>query len=134
MLAELRDSIVTDLTAAGIKSVDYTSDALLPPIAAVVPGQPYLTPNGSETTFAEPYTANFDVLLLVAELGSSKKEADLIDEQIEKAVVAIRTDRNRRITRITRPGVLHIERAGDFTGVVIQLEQNTTEPKPTEET
>lgn len=130
MLTELRTAVAGDLEAAGFKAVEYTSEALTPPVAAVVPSEPYLQWGVSEVTFATPVTVRLDVLLLIAELGSGKQEAALIDRQVEKAVQAIRGNRERRITRITQPGVLHIEKAGDFTGVVIQLEQDTTEPKP----
>lgn len=132
MLTELRTAITDDLAAEGIKAVEYTSEALTPPVAAVVPSEPYLQWGLSEVPFATPVTVRLDVLLLIAELGSGKQEAALIDEQVEKAVQAIRRTRGRRITRVTQPGVLRIEKAGDFTGVVIQLEQDTTEPKPEE--
>ena len=128
MLSEIRTQIAADLKAVGIESVEYTSEALRPPVAAVVPSQPYLEWGVSQVTFAAPVTVRLDVLLLIAELGSGKQEAAVIDQRIETAVAALRA-KGRRIRRVTQPGVLHIEKAGDFTGAVIQIEQDTTEPE-----
>lgn len=129
MLTELRQGVATSLEAAGVKSVEYTTETLRPPVAAVVPGEPYLSWGTSDTPFATPMTIHLDVLLLIAQVGSGKKEAARIDQMVEKAVAALS---GHRISRVTQPGVLRLDQRGqkvEFVGAVIQIQQDTPEPE-----
>lgn len=135
MLAELRDELVAVLDGAGIKAVEYTSGALRPPVAAVVPGQPYLS-WGEQTTdasaFLTPVRVRHDVLVLIAPAGGGKQDADAIDNQLDATVAAIRAS-GIRITRVTQPGVLSLKQRdgsrAEYLGAVIQTQQDTKEPE-----
>lgn len=126
-LGDLRDGIVAALTAADIAAVDYTSNMLSPPIAAVVPAQPYLTWGQSEppAAFAFPTRVSHDVLLLSHVTGSREQEADLVDALICKAVAALS---EHGIKRVSRPGNLTLD-GTKFMGAVLSLEQDVPEPK-----
>lgn len=136
MLAELRLDLVTALEGAGIASVEYTSAALRPPVAAVVPGQPYMS-WGEQTNealvFLEPVRVRHDVLVLIAPAGSGAQDAESIDTQLDKAVAALNGADGIRITRVTQPGVLSLkQRDGsrtEYLGAVIQTQQDTKNPE-----
>lgn len=127
-LSTLRDEIVAALTDAGVKAVDYTSNLLSPPIAAVVPAPNYLSWGEAEVTFATPLRVRHDVLLLSHVTGSKEQEADLIDGLICKAVAALK---GHGVKRVTRPGSLTID-GTKYLGAVLSLEQDTPNPTTTE--
>lgn len=127
-LSTLRDAIVAALVAGDVKAVDYTSNLLNPPVAAVVPSPNYLTWGESEVAFAYPVRVRHDVLLLSNITGSREQEADLIDGLICKAVAALR---EHGVKRVSRPGTLTID-GTKYLGAVLSLEQDTPNPTTTE--
>lgn len=124
MLTELREGIAADLVAAGVRAVEYTSSALTPPVAAVVPAQPYLSWGDEGLTFGRDVRVRVDVLLISHETGSGKTDASLVDRLIESAVSALS---ERGPVRVSRPGIFTYN-GTRYMGAVLSLEHDTAEP------
>lgn len=126
-LGDLRDSIVQALTDAGIKAVDYQSNLLAPPVAAVIPAPLYVAyGEGGDAAFAYPTRVRHDVLLLSHVTGSREQEADLVDGLICKAVAALS---GHGITRVSRPGELKVD-GTKYLGAVLSLAQDVPKLNP----
>lgn len=123
-LSTLRDDLVAALTAAGVKSADYASNLLSPPVAVVVPSPQYLSWGESDVPFATPVTVRHDVLLLSNVTGSKEQEADLVDGLICQAVSALK---GHGIKRVSRPGSLTID-GTKYLGAVLSLEHDMPNP------
>lgn len=124
-LGTLRDEVVAALVAGGVTAVDYTSNLLTPPVAAVVPAQPYVAwGEGGAAPFAKPARVRHDVLLLSHVTGSREQEADLMDRLICQAVAALS---DHGVKRVSRPGNLTVD-GTKYMGAVLSLEQDVPDP------
>lgn len=123
-LEAVREAVAGVLNAVEIKAVDYTSEVITPPGAAVVPGQPYLTWGDDRVAFAAPVTLHLDVLLIVAR-DVGKRQATQADQLIGKAVQAL-LDAEYDVTAVSQPDVVTLSGA-KFMGSVITVEQPLAE-------
>lgn len=124
---QVRPSIEAALKAADpdLRTFDYIAEGLVPPCACVIPGQPYLEwrrPN-DEIPFGH-FVARIDVLL-VSHRETAKRASALIEEQIYKAVKALKDDYD--IRRVTQPGVIKLNGA-KFIGAALTIEETVKEP------
>jgi hypothetical protein len=73
-----------DLTAGGIKVLDYIPERITPPIVIINNGSPYLQPSsiGSE------YTLNLE-LVCVAATATNKMASEKLDELLESVINAL---------------------------------------------
>jgi len=105
---EVRDLIV----AAGIKSQEYTAEALVPPVAVVVPGEPYLSPS---STFGA-HDVNLQVLLIGGK-GTNKTVTAQLDAMTETVIEALR---EWDLANVAQPGLLTVNGAR-YLGTVLYL-------------
>ena len=133
-LTDYRNQVRDVLTAAGIKALEYTSSAMTPPLAAVVPSQPYLTwgDGDNQAAFAYPMRVRLDVLLIGHQQGDAKADAAGLDLLIVQAVAAL-SAAGIEPRRVTRPGELTVGGV-KYLGAVVSVQQDTAEPTapPTE--
>lgn len=126
MLAARRAAVTADLTAAGIKALDYIGEVITPPCALVVPSEPYVQAPGEGRPI--PFRrvgVGLDVLLLVPREGGAKAAADLIDDLIEDAFRALKT--KHTLGSVSRPGVVTIS-GSKYVGSVLSIEALAEEP------
>lgn len=127
MFAELRESVSEDLQAEQLRTATYVGEALEPPVAVVVPAQPYIVYPG-QTQRDVPFghvLIRLDVLL-VAGQESAKGVADRIDQMTE---AALRGLRDRDVVRVTRPGLTKLRRNGpELVAAAVTIEEVTEEP------
>lgn len=126
-LGAIRTDVADRLIAVGIKAIDYTSEVITPPSAAVVPGQPYLTWGDDGSTFSEPVLVHIDVLLIVSR-EVNKKAAKDVDELVTKALGALLAEPSYDVTEVSQPGVVNLS-GSKFMGSVITIQQSTEEPE-----
>lgn len=113
MLSDIRQEIVAELEAVGLHAIDYNENKFVPPIAVVIPADPYLT--RVDDTFGS-MTANFAVLLIGTK-GTAKVQAEYIDTMILKAVNAL----GDSLIEVGQPGVVTVNGA-DYFGTELTLE------------
>lgn len=132
-LTAIREEVAERLTAAGIKARVYIGEAITPPCAVVVPGQPYVDarPNRGDQTFGGMVLVNVDVLILGG-VESAKHVAATVDDLTEKAWAALAPHFD--IRHVTRPGTLPPIKGTKYVGAALRLEQFTQEPTAPEET
>lgn len=125
MLTEKRAAVKEDLVAGDVKALDYLGEAITPPCAVVVPGEPYMRAPGEGRPI--PFgrvQVGIDVLLLVPR-GEKKTEAKAIDDLIEASYRALNT--NHTIRTVSRPGVVTVS-GSKFVGSVLSIEALAEEP------
>lgn len=83
-LTALRIEVRDLLAAAGIKATEFLPEVLQPPVAVVIPGEPYVAPG---KTFGSHDVAV--AIYLVGAKGTNKVAAAAMDDLIEKAVEAL---------------------------------------------
>lgn len=119
VIGDLRAGAKDVLVAADVKAVDYLAETLNPPVAAVVPGDPYLDREGEDIPFGH-MRVRINVLLIGAK-ATNKSAASQIDELIEKSIDALE-DADWNVEEVGAPqqmllnGVKHI-------GTYLALEQ-----------
>lgn len=126
---EVRTRARDALKAAGIASFEYVGEALTPPCAVVVPGEPYFTRRSVDASIPfRKVRVGADVLLLVPR-GEAKAEADAMDDLIQRAYAALNPLDDLAIGTVSRPGVITIRTSGSkFVGSVISIEALAEEP------
>lgn len=116
-LEAIRADVVALLTAADIKAVDYIGETMTPPVAAVIPGDPYLDTEGA--VFGH---ANVNLLvLLIGGKGTNKAAASQIDSLIAKAIDALD---DWDITEVAQPGQVNLN-GSNYLGSVITISTET---------
>lgn len=120
-LTDMRTEISNVLKAAGIKSVDYVSEQIIPPVAIVVPADPYISTPVGVNPFNAPYAVNLQILLLGPK-ATSKGAATQMDELIVSCLDALD---DYDITEVTAPGEVTIKGGSVYSGAVLTLNQNT---------
>lgn len=73
-----------DLTAAGIKVMDYVPERIVPPIVIINSGVPYLRPS----SLSREYTLNLE-LVCVAAQATNKQATEKLDELLENVINAL---------------------------------------------
>ena len=123
-LTSLRTDVAADLTAAGVRSVEYVGETITPPCAVVVPGQPYIVqPSRSNGIPFGHVLVRVDVLLLVGN-EAARSAAERIDQLVETAYAALE---DRDVTQVSRPGIVPLNGA-KFVGSTITIEDVTEAP------
>lgn len=116
-LEGIRAEVVAALSAADIKAVDYIGETMTPPVAAVVPGDPYLDSEGA--TFGH---TNVNLLiLLIGGKGTNKAAASQIDSLIATALDALD---DWDITEVAQPGLVNLN-GSNYLGSVITISSET---------
>lgn len=121
-IATLRKEVEDALTAAGIKTVDYTTAVVTPPVCFVLPADPYVSTPVGDNPFREPYSVNLQVLI-VGPKGSDKAAAERIDQTIEGVVIALEEDWD--ITEVSAPSEVTIKQQ-KYMGALVSLSANTS--------
>lgn len=119
-LGALRTAMVDALTEAGIKAYEYVPDNVNPPVALVVPADPYVTAGDEATAFAYPYRVNVTVVLLASK-GTNKAAQNKIDSMVESALEALE---DWDINEVSAPLEMNVKGV-QFAGIAISLFQNT---------
>lgn len=99
-LEQLRTDLTAALTGAGVTVVDHLPERLVPPLAIVAAGSPYLE-NGQ--TFGS-YTARFTVILVCAQ-GTNATVTKALDADVTRCVVAL-DDSDFGLERVDQPTML----------------------------
>jgi len=73
-----------DLTAAGLKVLDYVPERIVPPIVIINNGTPYLQPS----SLSREYTLNLE-LVCVAAQATNKQATEKVDELLEAVINAL---------------------------------------------
>lgn len=121
-ITELRKSVEDALTAAGIKAADYTVSNITPPVAFVIPAQPYLSTPTDSNPFGEPYSVNLQILI-VGSKGNDKSAAERIDQTIEGVISAL--DEDWDITEVGAPTEVTLKQ-NTYMGALVTLSINTS--------
>lgn len=115
MLTEMRTQVVTDLETAGINAIEYVKETILPPVAVVVPADPYIEPGdvfGMHVVFLH--------VLLIGGKGTSNTAAKNIDSMIEDVISALD---DWDLTEVTQPGEVTLK-GNQYLGAVINIQQD----------
>lgn len=84
---DARDELFTALGGAGLVAIGWERKNFVPPVAIVVPAEPFIDTDG-ETTFTEPFAVHY-VVQLVAGRGTGDTVQDKLAEMIEAATLAL---------------------------------------------
>ena len=115
-LTELRADIANVLDEAGIRSVDFNSTKIVPPLAVVIPDDEYVTVQ--DGGIFGHYNVAIQVLLLGPK-ATEKVAAAVMDEMIMKAVTAL--DEEFDVINVSAPGEARLNDAVYF-GSIINIE------------
>lgn len=118
-LTGLREEIVDAINAAGIKAIHYVGENIVPPVAIVVPNEPYVSAPVGENTFRKPFSVSLQVLL-IGPKATNKGIAERMDQMIETVLDALE---DWDITEVTAPGETSIKGVV-YGGAVVTLVQN----------
>lgn len=119
-VGDFRENVRAALQAGGLKAVDYLAETLVPPVAAVVPGDPYLTTEGEDIPFGH-MMVRVSVLLVGAK-ATNKSAATQMDEMIETAVDAVE-DADFDVMEVGAPQQMLLNGV-KYVGTYLSLEQN----------
>jgi hypothetical protein len=113
-LTDLRAEVKDALSEAGINAVEYVKENLVPPVAVVVPADPYVRfETGSR--FGQ-YTVSIQVLLIAGK-GTNSAVAEKIDSTIVDVLDALQ---DWDISEVTPPMQLNLKGIA-YTGAVVTL-------------
>src|SRR5574338_1031523 len=84
-LSQLRNDIANSLQAAGLRTTDYIGK-LVPPVAAIIPADPYFYP-AENGTFGE--IAVGMQIVLIGPKTTVERATELFDDMILRAVIAL---------------------------------------------
>lgn len=118
-LTDLRTEITDALTEAGIKAAEYVQESIVPPVAVVIPADPYITLPGGKHPFGE-YNVSINVLIIGGK-GTNRTSARKIDSMIISVLDALD---DWDITEVTAPQEMNLKGIV-FMGAVVTLETNT---------
>lgn len=116
-LAQLRADVATALTTAGLTAIDYVAETIVPPVAVVVPSDPYVT--DEDVPFGH-VNVNLSILVIGGK-GTNKAAASQIDSLIAQAFVALLTA-GYDVTEVSPPGQVNLN-GQSFLGAVIDLSE-----------
>lgn len=117
-LNSLRAEVKQVLEGAGIRAIEYAENKVVPPIAVVVPDEPYIVrPEASRANTFGEFNVGIRVLLIAGK-GTSKVQANELDSMIEKAVVALE---DFDVVEVTAPGETVLNGVSHF-GSIISIE------------
>ena len=119
-LTEIRTEIAELLTEAGIKAREYVPDNANPPLALVVPADPWITTSEANTRLQFPFKVT-TLVVLIGGKASNKAAQTNIDSMVQTALVALD---DWEVTQVTAPMELSIKGI-QFSGVVMTLETDT---------
>lgn len=117
-LTELRTQVKDVLTTAGLKASDYVPETISPPIALVIPAEPYVTLGEGRNPFGH-YSVGIHVLL-IGPKGTNKTAAEKVDSMILDTMSALE---DWEITEVTQPGEVVLKGIA-YMGSVVTLTQN----------
>lgn len=118
-LNSLREDVKAALGEAGIRAIEYAESKVVPPIAVVVPDDPYVIAS-TGNTFGQ-YSVGIRVLLIGGK-GTNKVAANELDGMIEKAVLALE---DFDVTEVSAPGETILNGTSHF-GSIISIEATIT--------
>ena len=119
-LTTLRTDIAAALEAAGIHAIEHVAEVMQPPVAVVVPDDPYITTSGENLPYGHVVVRMS--VLLISDKATNKAAASKIDSMIEQAYMALNDDWD--ITEVTTPGQVTVN-GSTFLGSVISITQET---------
>lgn len=117
-LTDVRTAIVAVLTSAGFKSVEYVGETIVPPVAVVVPGNPYIDPEAENVEFGH-VAVNTNVLI-IGSRGTNKTQASEIDGLVWDAYIAL-ADAGYDLGEVASPGQVQLN-GSVFIGAVISVQ------------
>lgn len=120
-LSTARQGVADSLVAAGLKAASYVAETVNPPIAVVVPDDPYVN---DEDSLAVPFghsTVNLSVLLIGGK-GTNKAAAEQIDEMVCVAFSALRADTSWSVEAVSSPGQVNLN-GHNYLGAVISIQR-----------
>lgn len=120
VLTTLREDISDALTEAGIKAVEYVQENIVPPVAVVVPADPYVTLPEGRNPYGSPYSVKMQILVIAGK-GTNKTTANKIDSMIVDVLDALD---DWDITEVTAPQEVRLKGV-PYMGAVVTLESNT---------
>ena len=109
------------LTAGGVKAAHYIGESVPAPGACVVPADPYLEPGGPGTDLPFGMVSVALDVLVVSGLMTAEKQADAMDELLDKALTAL-NEGNFDVRSVTRPGVITLK-GSKYLASVIRVEE-----------
>ena len=86
-ITDARDEIFAALSGAGLTVQGWEKKQINPPVAIVVPAEPFIDGEG-DVTFAEPFAVHY-VIQLVAGRGTADVVQDRCADMLEKATLAL---------------------------------------------
>lgn len=116
-LTGARTEVVDAITAAGIKGAEYVAETVTPPLAVVVPGEPYLSTPAGTVPFGH-YQINLSVLLIAGK-GTNKASAEWIDTAVVTVIDAL-DDTDFDLTEVSQPGQVQLN-GSTYLGVVLSI-------------
>lgn len=87
-ISDARDEVFTALRAAGHTVQGWEEQQVVPPVAIVVPAEPFLDTDG-DVTYADPFAVHY-VIQLIAGRGTADAVQDECADMITSAVLALR--------------------------------------------
>lgn len=115
-LAQLRADVAATLTAAGITSIDYVAETIVPPVAIVMPSDPYVS--DQDVPFGH-INVNLSVLVIGGK-GTNQAAAQQIDSLIAQAYTALTAEYD--VTEVSSPGQVTLNGQA-FLGVVLSISE-----------
>jgi len=116
-LTESRTEVVEALAAAGLKAAEYVAETVSPPLAVVVPGEPYVSTPAGSVPFGH-YQINLSVLLIAGK-GTNKATAEWIDTAVLTVIDAL-DDTDFDLTEVSQPGQVQLN-GSTYLGVVLSI-------------
>lgn len=105
----------------GIKTSPYVGERVAPPVAVVVPGDPYIAGDGDELPAVFGVQVVRLMVLVVGSKGTNKAASEEIDQLVSQLVVAI-NGHGLTITQVAQPAQVELN-GHAFLGSVVEVEQ-----------
>lgn len=117
-LSNGRNDIKETLEEVGIKAVAYDTENILPPCAIVVPDGNYINlPTISQRM--NQWNVGISILL-IASRGTDKRNADELDDLIEKTVLCLNDKKGIDIDAVSAPQLLQLKK-NDYFGSIVSV-------------
>lgn len=118
-LKTARKDILETLEQAGIKAIAYDADTIIPPVAIVVPDDQYILPPARNQRMKQ---WNIGIsILLIASKGTANRNADELDDLIEKTVLVLANYDSIDIAGVTGPGKVRVK-GSDYLGSIVSVQ------------
>lgn len=116
-LTQMRKDLEETLNLEGIKTVSYDTKDVLPPVAIVVPDDPYIIPPARNQRMKQ-WNVSLTILL-IASRGSETENADELDDLIEKTYKVLSSYPDSiDINGVSAPAQIKIKGNNHFASVV----------------